>query len=128
MKLLHRNHTEAEAPDDQHDERPPADEAPEPQPEHDEPRLEDPTPAQLSKRDYLAIVRRAFKEFNNDHMTNIAAALAYYAFLAIPSLLLVAAGLFGLLAGPGAVSTVIGKLHGIVPGQATRCSTAASGT
>jgi len=119
MKLLSRNRTEAEASEDQHDERPPADEAPEPQPEHDEPRLEDPAPAQLSKRDYLAVARRAFKEFNNDHMTNIAAALAYYAFLAIPSLLLVAAGLFGMLAGPGAVATVIGKLHGIVPGQAS---------
>ena len=76
MKLLSRNRTEAEASEDQHDERPPADEAPEPQPEHDEPRLEDPAPAQLSKRDYLAVARRAFKEFNNDHMTNIAAALA----------------------------------------------------
>jgi membrane protein len=31
---------------------------------------------------------------------------------------LVAVGLFSLLAGPGAVDTLIGKLHGIVPGQA----------
>ena len=119
MKLLSRNRTEAEASEDQHDERPPADEAPEPQPEHDEPRLEDPAPAQLSKRDYLAVARRAFKEFNNDHMTNIAAALAYYAFLAIPSALLVAVGTFSLVASPNTVTTVIGKLHGIVPGQAT---------
>jgi membrane protein len=52
-------------------------------------------------------------------MTNIAAALAYYSFLAIPSALLVAVGLFGLVAGPNAVDTVIGKLHGIVPAQAT---------
>src|SRR2546423_1580410 len=83
MKLLSRNRTEAEASEDQHDERPPADEAPEPQPEHDEPRLEDPAPTELSKRDYIAVARRAFKEFNNDHMTNIAAALAYYACFAI---------------------------------------------
>jgi membrane protein len=52
-------------------------------------------------------------------MTSIAAALAYYAFLAIPSALLVAVGLFTLLADPSAVTTVINKLHGIVPGQAT---------
>jgi len=52
-------------------------------------------------------------------MTNIAAALAYYAFLAIPSALLIAVGLFGLFAGPNAVSTVIEKVHGIVPAQAT---------
>src|SRR5438093_7575995 len=115
MKLLQRRKNET--PEDT-GERPPADEAPKPQPEHDERRLEDPTPTQLSKRGYLAIVKRAFKRFNADHMTNIAAALAYYAFLAIPSSLLIAAGLFGLLAGPNAVSDVIAKLHGIIPEEA----------
>jgi membrane protein len=88
--------------------------APAPPREH-----EDPGPTELSKRDYVAIFRRAAKKFNDDHMTNIAAALAYYAFLAIPSVLLVAAGLFSLLAGPHAVTTLIDKLHGILPGQAT---------
>src|SRR5881398_1103295 len=106
MRLLQRHKTE---PDDS-GERPLPDEAPEPQPEHEEPRLEDPGPTHLSKRDYLAVTKRAFKKFNADHMTNIAAALAYYAFLAIPSTLLLAAGLFGLLADPSAVSTVIDKL------------------
>jgi membrane protein len=52
-------------------------------------------------------------------MTNIAAALAYYGFLAIPASLLVAAGLFGFLAGPNAVNDVIDKLHGILPEQAS---------
>jgi membrane protein len=115
MRLLQRHKTEPEGST----ERPLPDEAPEPQPEHEEPGLEDPGLTDLSRRDYLAIVRRAVKKFNDDHMTSIAAALAYYAFLAIPAGLLVAAGLFGLLAGPHAVSTVIGKLQGIVPGQAT---------
>ena len=53
-------------------------------------------------------------------MTNIAAALAYYAFLAIPAALLLAVGLFGLFAGPDAITTVIDKLQGIVPAQATQ--------
>jgi membrane protein len=114
MRILQRGKTEQ----DDSGERPLPDEAPEPQPEHDEPRLADPGLTDLSKRDYVAIVRRAAKRFNDDHMTSIAAALAYYAFLAIPSGLLLAAGLFGLLAGPDAVSTVIDKLHGIVPAQA----------
>jgi membrane protein len=116
MKLLQRHKDETH---EDTGERPPADEALEPQPEHDELRLEDPGPTDLSKRDYLAIVKRAFKRFNADHMTNIAASLAYYAFLAIPSALLLAAGIFGLLAGPNAVNTVISKLHGIIPGQAS---------
>jgi membrane protein len=95
------------------------DEAPEPQPEREEPRLEDPGPTDLSKRDYLAIVKRAFKEANDDHITSLAAALAYYAFLAIPATLLIAAGLFGLFAGPDAVTNVIDRLQGIIPSQAS---------
>jgi membrane protein len=119
MRLLHRNRQE-QARDDEYDEvRPAADEAPEPLPEREEERLEDPGPTDLSKRDYVAILRRAIKKFNNDHMTNIAAALAYYAFLAIPSALLVAVGIFSLVASPHTITSVIDKLHGIVPAQAT---------
>src|SRR5438874_4491278 len=119
MRLLHRNRREERTSSDEYyAERPLPDEAPQPQPEHEEPRLAEPGPRNLSKRDYVAILRRALKKFNGDHMTNIAAALAYYAFLAIPSALMIAVGVFGLLAGPHAVTTVIGKLHGIVPAQA----------
>ena len=91
--------------------------APEPEPELEEPRLEDPRPTDLSKRDYLAILKRAAKRANKDHVTSLAAALAYYAFLAIPAALLLAAGLFGLLADANAVTTIIKDLHGIVPSQ-----------
>jgi membrane protein len=116
MNLLQRHKDE---PHEDTGERPPADEAPEPEPEHDEPRLADPGPTELSKRGYFAIFKRSFKRFKADHMTNIAAALAYYGFLAIPASLLVAAGLFGFLAGPNAVNDVIDKLHGILPEQAS---------
>ena len=119
MKLLNRGRDEAEdkAADDEG--RPLPDEAPEPQPEREEPRLEDPGLKDLSKQDHLAILKRAFKGAREDHITSLAAALAYYAFLAIPATLLIAAGAFGLLAGPDAVNTLIGKLQGIVPAQAT---------
>ena len=92
--------------------------APQPQPEHEEPRLQDPTPTELSLRDYRAIVVRAGKEALNDHITNLAAAIAYYSFLAIPSLLLVAVGAFSLFAGPDAISTITEKLAGVVPREA----------
>jgi membrane protein len=69
-------------------------------------------------REYLAIVKRAMKEFREDNMTSVAAALAYYAFLAIPSALMVAVGVFGLVASPHAVTTVVSKLDGVVPPQA----------
>jgi membrane protein len=115
VKLLSRTRKD----DEQDQGRPLPDEAPEPQPEHEEPRLQDPEPQDLSKRDYLAIVKRAAKQANEDHITSLAAALAYYAFLAIPATLLIAAGVFGLVAGPNAITTLIDKLHGIVPAQAT---------
>ena len=92
-------------------------EAPTPQPEHRERRLADPGPRQLSKRDYVAIVRRTVKEASDDQITDSAAALAYYGFLAIPSMLLVAVGVFTLLAGPSTVTTMMDHLRGIVPQQ-----------
>jgi membrane protein len=115
MKLLQRTNKRK----DEDATRPLPDEAPEPQPEHEEPRLSDPGPTELSRRDYLAIMRRAVKEANNDHLPNLAAALAYYAFLAIPSALLLAAGVFGLFAGPHAVTTIIDKAGTVLPKDAT---------
>src|SRR5262249_25399432 len=119
MKLLQRNRRqEGSGSDDYYTQRPLPDGAPAPQPEHEEPTAADPRLRDLSKRDYVAILRRAIRKFNDDHMTNIAAALAYYSFLAIPATLMVAVGLFSLFAGPHAVTTFIDKLHGILPGQA----------
>jgi membrane protein len=92
--------------------------APRPQPELEEPRLADPGPLELSRRDYVAIVRRALKETADDNLTNIAAALAYYAFLALPSVLMVAVGTFGLVGDPSAAGSLVGRLSGILPGQA----------
>ena len=92
--------------------------APQPQPEHDEPTLQDPSPTELSLRDYRAIVVRAGKEALDDHITNLAAAIAYYSFLAIPSLLLVAVGVFSLFASPDAIGTITEKLAGVVPREA----------
>ena len=89
--------------------------APQPQPERDEPSLSDPKLTELSLRDYRAIVVRASKEALDDHITNLAAAIAYYSFLAIPSLLLVAVGLFSLFASPDAIGTITEMLAGVVP-------------
>jgi membrane protein len=91
---------------------------PQPQPEHDEPTLAEPTPRDLSKRDYFAILIRAGKESLKDHVTNLAAALAYYAFLAIPSLLLVAVGVFSLVGDRDGVEEITDRLQGVVPQEA----------
>ena len=118
MKLLDRFRNDTRAGEGPRG-RPIPDEAPEPQPEHSEPKLQDPDPTDLSKHDYLAILKRAFKRALENHITNLAAALAYYAFLAIPSALLVAIGIFTLVASPSDVSTLVDKLDTLMPSQAT---------
>jgi membrane protein len=90
----------------------------EPQPEQEEPKVAEPTPGDLSKRDYGAILVRAGKESLKDHITNLAAALAYYSFLAIPSVLLVAVGIFSLVADEDAVAEIIERLEGVAPQEA----------
>ena len=92
--------------------------APLPQPERTEPKHPDPDLATLTVRDYRAVFIRAAKEALDDHVTNLAAALAYYAFLAIPALLLVAVGAFSLFAGPDAVSSIVDRLSGVIPREA----------
>jgi membrane protein len=92
--------------------------AEEPLPEPEEPKLAEPGVGDLSKRDYVAAVRRAGKESLNDHITNLAAALAYYAFLAIPSVLLVAVGVFSLVADADLIEEIVQRLEGVVPAEA----------
>ena len=91
---------------------------PTPQPERTEPRLIDPDPADLSSRDYLAILVRGAKEAQADNLTNLAAAVAYSVFLAIPSALLVALGAFSVLAGRGTIQTLMNHLATVMPASA----------
>ena len=95
-------------------------EAPTPQPEKQEPQLHDPGLTDLSAQDYKAILTRAGKQALAHGITDLAAALAYYSFLAIPAMLLVAVGLFSLFASPDAITTLIDKLGTVVPSQATQ--------
>jgi len=89
-----------------------------PLPERDEPRLAEPDVRDLSKRDYFAILKRAGKSALDDHITNLAAALAYYAFLAIPAALLIAVGVFNLVADDDLIRRMIGRLQGVAPAEA----------
>jgi membrane protein len=95
------------------------DEEPTPQPERGEPRLEDPGLRDLSFKDWRAIVVRAGKEFLDDNATMLASALAYSAFFAIPSVLLVVVGLFTLVTGPGTITSLMNHFGHVMPSQAT---------
>jgi membrane protein len=61
---------------------------------------------------------RALRRTSENGLTHVAAALAYYGFLAIPSALLVVLGVFSLVASPSDVAQLLTHLEGIVPQSA----------
>ena len=85
-------------------------------PEPDEAELE---PVRLSTRDLLSAAKRAAKRMLDDNMMLIASALAYSVFFAIPAVLLVALGLFTLIASPSTIDSLIHRFGHVMPTQAT---------
>jgi membrane protein len=73
----------------------------------------------LPKHEYVGVVRRAVGQARRHHITSLAAALAYYAFLVIPASLLVAVGVFALFASPETVSDLVDRLGTVMPREAT---------
>ena len=79
------------------------------------------TPVSLrdfSFSDWRAIFVRAGKGFMNDNAMMLASALAYSAFFAIPSVLLVVVGVFTLVAGPGTITSLMHHFTHVMPSQA----------
>jgi membrane protein len=85
--------------------------------EPDEAPLED---VPFSVRDLFSAAKRAAKSMLDDNMLMIASALAYSTFFAIPSVLLVAVGLFTLIAGPQTITSLIQSFGHVMPNQATQ--------
>ena len=96
-------------------ERPVPDEAP----IASESRFCDPRFRGHSLRDWRAIVVHSVKNFLNDNGTMLASALAYSTFFAIPSVLLVAVGVFTLVAGQDTISALMAHFQHVMPAQAT---------
>jgi hypothetical protein len=93
--------------------------APGPQPERREPSVPDPGLRDLTFADWKAIVTRAFKEFMSDNAMMLASALAYSSFFAIPSVIIVATGLFTLFASPQDIASFMQHIT-FIPGDAKR--------
>jgi membrane protein len=89
-----------------------------PAPERHEPELRDPGLTDFTLRDWRAILVRTGKGALADGVTDVAASLAYYAFLAVPAALLVTLGLFTVTAGPDTVDSLMDRLDGVVPPEA----------
>src|SRR5688500_9779198 len=72
----------------------------------------------LRARDYVGIVKRSAKRALDDEITDAAAAIAYYGFLAIPAVLLISVGLFSIFASPCAIESIVERLGDVIPAEA----------
>jgi membrane protein len=74
-------------------------------------------PTDLPKRSWREVIRRAIREFKEDDLTLLAAALTYYGVLSLFPALLVLLSLLGLL-GTSATQALIDNLESLTPGPA----------
>src|SRR5919106_2804468 len=74
-------------------------------------------PTQLSTRTWRAAVLRSWREFRDDDLTFLAAALTYYGVLSLFPALLVLVSILGLV-GPSATQPLIDHLSELTPGAA----------
>jgi len=74
-------------------------------------------PTELSKGSWKDVLKRTFREFKEDDITDWAAALTYYAILSLFPGLLVLVSILGLL-GSSAIQPLIDNLGSVAPGPA----------
>jgi membrane protein len=74
-------------------------------------------PTDLPKRSWREVIRRAIREFKEDDLTLLAAALTYYGVLSLFPALLVLLSLLGLL-GDSATQALVDNLESLTPGPA----------
>ena len=83
-----------------------------------EPRRRPPaTPTGVGGKGWLGVLKRSAKEFQDDNLTDWAAALTYYAILALFPALLVLVSIVG-LAGSSATQSIIDNLTAVAPNSA----------
>lgn len=103
-----------------HSDDAPGPRVPAPQDAGPDPRIEraaPDTPAQLPKRAWGAVLKRSLREFQDDELTDRAAALTYYGVLALFPALLVLVSLLG-IAGRSVTGKVLADLRHLAPGSA----------
>src|SRR2546423_506009 len=84
----------------------------------------DDTPTELPRRAWGGVLKRTFKEFKADNLTDLAAALTYYGVLAIFPALIVIVSILGLL-GHSVTDSLVNNLAKLAPGSAREIFTSA---
>jgi membrane protein len=72
-------------------------------------------PTDLPRQAWPAVLKRTWREFNGDHLTDLAAALTYYGVLAIFPMMVVIVSVLGLL-GHSVTQSLIHNLSSVAPG------------
>src|SRR3982751_4240625 len=67
-------------------------------------------PTDLPGRSWFAILKRAAKEFQDDNLTDWAAALTYYGVMSLFPMLIVLVAILGIFGQQSTVSSLIGNL------------------
>jgi membrane protein len=78
-----------------------------------------PEPDEVSLGNWRTTLVHAVKNFQKDNGTMLASALSYSTFFAIPSVLLLAVGVFTLVVGPGTITSLMAHFQHVMPAQAT---------
>jgi membrane protein len=81
-------------------------------------------PTDLPKPSWKGVLKRTFREFKEDNLTDWAAALTYYGIQAIFPALLALISILGLI-GPSATQPLIDNLNAVAPGPAKQIITSA---
>jgi membrane protein len=81
-------------------------------------------PTELGMRSWGGVLRRTFREFQEDQLTDLAAALTYYGILAIFPALIALVSILGLI-GHSATQPLISNLGKLAPGAAQKIFTSA---
>jgi membrane protein len=81
-------------------------------------------PTQLSRGSWGGVLKRTFKEYKADNLPDLAAALTYYAVLAIFPMLIVLVSILGLI-GNSVTQPLIDNLGKVAPGAAKQIFTSA---
>ncbi|HJS95327.1 MAG TPA: YihY/virulence factor BrkB family protein, partial [Solirubrobacteraceae bacterium] len=81
-------------------------------------------PTRLHRRSWVGVLKRTFREFKEDNLTDLAAALTYYGILAIFPAMIALISVVGLV-GHSATQTLIDNLDKLAPGTARDVFTSA---
>jgi membrane protein len=81
-------------------------------------------PTDLPRGAWPGVLKRTIREFNDDHLTDLAAALTYYGVLAMFPMLIVIVSILGLI-GHSVTQPLIQNLGTVAPGQAKQIITSA---